>query len=70
MKERIKNNINKVSELKERKLLRETLDFVFEGMIDYTDYVYEQIQKKVFAEINQNDMEKKTLCDSNEQATI
>lgn len=59
MKNHIKDSINKVSELQERKLLKETLNYVFEGMIDYTEQMYDQIQKRVCSEISQENMEKK-----------
>lgn len=59
MKEQIKNNLSKVTELEKRKLLKETLNFVFDGMIDYTDYVYEQIHQRVFEELNMNEQRKK-----------
>lgn len=61
MKEQIKNNLNKVTELEKKKLLKETLNFVFSGMIDYTDYVYEKIHQRVFEEINLEEQRKK-IC--------
>lgn len=61
MKEQIKNNLNKVTELEKKKLLKETLNFVFSGMIDYTDYVYEKIHQRVFEEINLEKQRKK-IC--------
>lgn len=54
MKERIKDNLNKVSQLENRKLLKETFNYVFEEMIDYTDYVYDKIHQRVFDEFAMN----------------
>lgn len=52
MKERIKKNLNKIQDLEDKKLLKETMNYVFNGIIDYTDAVYEAIHKRVFDEIN------------------
>ncbi|MCI8409052.1 MAG: hypothetical protein HFJ09_07265 [Lachnospiraceae bacterium] len=59
MKEQIKNNLNKVTDLEKKKLLKETLNFVFSGMIDYTDYMYEKIHQRVFEELNLDEQRKK-----------
>lgn len=73
MKERIRKNLNRVSELQDRKLLKETLDFVFENMIDYTDMVYDHIERRVFEEINGKEENKKiyvTLIDQRQYDEI
>lgn len=65
MKERIKRNLNNIQELDDRKLLKEVMNYVFNGMIDYTDMVYETIRKRVFDEINLDDARKPiytTIC--------
>lgn len=52
MKERIRENLNNIADLEDRKLLKEIMNYVFDGMVDYTDSVYENIRKRVFDEIN------------------
>lgn len=66
MKERIRENLNKIADLEDRKLLKEIMNYVFDGMVDYTDFVYENIRKRVFDEINLDDTRKNiyvTICE-------
>ncbi len=66
MKERIRENLNNIADLENRKLLKEIMNYVFSGMVDYTDFVYENIRKRVFDEINLDGTRKNiyvTICE-------
>lgn len=66
MKERIRENLNNIADLEDRKLLKEIMNYVFSGMVDYTDFVYENIRKRVFDEINLDNTRKNiyvTICE-------
>lgn len=66
MKEQIKRNLNNIQELEDKKLLKDIMQYVFNGMIDYTDAVYDRVQRRVFEEINLDDKKRyiyTTVCE-------
>lgn len=52
MKEIIGNRLNKISDLEERKLLKKVLLNVYESVIDYNMHMYDELEKRIYEEIN------------------
>lgn len=52
MNEFIKDRLNKISDLDERKLLKKVLLDVYEGIINYNLNMYENLEKRIYDEID------------------
>ncbi|SFR97449.1 hypothetical protein [Anaeromicropila populeti] len=73
MKEVIKNKLNKIQDLDERRLLKDILNYSFSELIDYTDNSYNYLVNQVFKQINADSSDHiifTTICDIDEYDPI
>lgn len=52
MKDIIQDRLNRISDLKERRLLKEILFDVYENVVEYNLMMYEQLEKRIYDEID------------------